>query len=116
MVVKRNELKMCYEVYCDSQSDYQFMENLSHQTVKPIETMMKQHLNSIYGKVVTNMSKDYIVAHRGSDKDIQSVAIIFKSHICAVSRHEDGTADIHIDGGYAFDCTDKYEEIVKQLV
>lgn len=88
------------EIYCDTDSAY----------------IMKQHLNSIYGKAVTDMNKDYIVVHSDNSDGTPSTSIIFKSHICAVRKDEDDSAYILIDGGMSIYTRDNYVDIVKQLV
>lgn len=110
MRITSNSLKMCYEVYCDTDSEYYAMKQLSERTFEP-KQVMKLCLNSMYGKAVTDMNKDYIVVHVG-----EKVGIIFKSHICGVYKHSDGTADIYLDGGQLCYVIDKYEDIIKQLI
>lgn len=116
MKVTKNALKMCYEVYCDTDSDHTFMSNLMNQTVEAKQTM-KQHLNSIYGKVIMNMNKDYIVVHEQDiDKSIH-IGIIFKDKICSVLKSDDGiTARIILDNMLSLYTKEKYEDIIKQLI
>ena len=116
MRIHSNPQKLCYEVYCDTDSEYNVMSELSKDrtTVEPKQTM-KLFLNSMYGKVVTDMNKDYIVAHECTTDETPAVVIIFKSHICKVRRHGDGTADIFLDGSVCY-TADKYEDIIKQLI
>ena len=114
MKIKSNPRSLCYEVYCDTDSEYKIMSELSNRTLEPKQAM-KLFLNSMYGKTVTDMNKDYIVAHECTTDETPAVVIIFKSHICKVRRHSDGTADIFLDGSVCY-TTDKYEDIIKQLI
>lgn len=110
MKIVSNPRDLGYNVYCDTDSEYRAMSELANRDVEPKQAM-KLFLNSMYGKAVTDMNKDYIIIHVGS-----AVAILFKLHICAVQKHSDGTADIYLDGGQICHTADKYEDIIKQLV
>lgn len=74
--------------------------------------LMKCYLNSLYGKAVTDMNKNFIVVHTSADE----VGIIFKGNIAGVVKHADGTANILFDSGFTFYTIDKYEDIIKQLI
>ena len=115
MKVTENIQKMCYEVYCDTDKEYHLMHQLKERDLNP-NNLMKCYLNSVYGKVVMDMNKDYIVVHENISDGTSTVAILFKSHICGVHKHCDGTADILLDSGACCYSIDKYEDIIKQLI
>lgn len=87
------------------------------------ETMVKQYLNTLYGKMASciyfidgkenkDMIKNYIVVH---DK-MNGLGIVFKDKIGGVFKDEDGTAKLLIVDGYMLVTNDKYEDIVKQII
>lgn len=121
MRLEFNPRALCYNLYCDTREEQEKMKRmletpLTANEVKYIENDVlatKEYLNSIYGKVVTNMNKNYIVVHpTGSCK----IAVIFKDKITGVFKHDDGTADVLLESGSMFALLDKYEDIIKCVI
>ena len=71
---------------------------------------MKTKLNSVYGKVVMDMTKDYIVVHRA-----KKPIIIFKKAILAVEKDDDGTAIISCAENATFYVDEKYVDVVRLI-
>ena len=104
-----------------SENELSYIKN---DVVVSYETMMKQYLNRLYGTMVScihftdgkenkDMNKNYIVVH----DTVGGVGIIFKDKIGGVFKeNEDGTARLLIVDGYTLPTTDKYEDIVKQII
>lgn len=88
------------------------------------ETMVKQYLNMLYGKMASciyftdgkenkDMNKNYIVIH-GTDNNI---GIVFKDKIGGVFKgSENGRAKLLVVDGYMLETADKYEDIIKQII
>ena len=91
------------------------MSNLKNQTVEP-KQQMKQHLNSIYGKVVMNMNRDYIVVQVFDIDTPRRIGILFKSKISGVLKSDDGNAKIILDNMSQIITLDRYEDVIKQLI
>lgn len=89
--------------YDISQEERRYLEN---------DVIVTKHcLNSLYGKVVTDMTKEYIVVHR--DK---KPMIIFTKSVTAVEKETNGTAVIHCIGNDEYWTDDKYVDVIKQLI
>lgn len=115
MKIEANPRIYGYNIYCDTDSEYHAIQSLRGSDIDP-KHLMKCYLNSIYGKAVMNMNKDYIVVHEQIEKDDIRVGIIFKSTISTVFKDGDGKARITLNSGYHQYVTESYEDIVKQLV
>ena len=72
---------------------------------------MKTKLNSVYGKVVTDMTQEYIVVHRA-----KKPIVIFTKSILAIEKDDDGTAVIYCSENAVFYVDEKYVGVIKQLV
>ena len=73
--------------------------------------VVKTKLNSLYGKVVTDMLNGYIVVHRA-----KKPIIIFTKSILAVEKDDDGTAVIYCSENAVFYVDEKYADVIKQIV
>lgn len=128
MRLEYNPRALCYNLYCDTKEEHdklkQMLEKpLTATDIKSIDNMiyadtdsimiMKTKLNTLYGKAVMDMAKDYIVVHPNGSNEI---GIIFKSKITGIMKHDEGTADILLESGAMFYLLDKYEDIVKRLL
>lgn len=72
--------------------------------------MAKLHLNSLYGKAVTDMNKNYIsIMANGAP------VIVFKHHIVSIEKRGD-KATIYCSNGESYDPSNKYIDIVKQVL
>ena len=112
MRIEENYRCMHFDVYTDTDSEYKILKELSNIPNNDVKNLMKLKLNSIYGKMVSNMNKDFIVVHNHKDE----VGIIFKRDIAGVVKHADGTADILLRSGFTFYAINKYEDVIKQLI
>lgn len=126
MRLEYNPRAMCYNLYCDTREEHdklkQMLEKpLTATDIKSIDNMiyadtdsiktMKTKLNSLYGKVVTDMLKTYIVVHRA-----KKPIIIFTKSILAVEKDDDGTAIISCSENAVFYVDEKYADVIKQIV
>lgn len=126
MRLEFNPRALCYNLYCDTREEHDKMKQMLEKPftatdIKNIDSMiyadtdsiktMKTKLNSVYGKAVTDMAKDYIVVHR--DK---KPMIIFTKLIIAVEKETNGTAVIYCAGSDEFWTDDKYADVIKQIV
>lgn len=126
MRLEFNPRALCYNLYCDTREEHdklkQMMEKPFRATdIKNIESMiyadtdsvktMKTKLNSVYGKVVTDMIKEYIVVHRA-----KKPIIIFTKSILAVEKDDDGRAIITCSENAVFYVDEKYADVIKQLI
>ena len=101
-----------FTIYCDTDSEYHTLEQICGSDTD-LKHLMKCRLNSIYGKAVMDrMNKDYIVVHAEGF----GVGIIFKSKIAGIIKDDAGKAKLILDGAYHINCTESYEDIVKQMV
>lgn len=112
MRIEEDIKAMRFNIYVDTDSEYKVMKTMMATPSPDLKTMAKLHLNSLYGKAVTIMDKNYIVVHTNNGQ----VAIIFKDKITGIFKHEDGTSDILLESGSMFNLKDKYEDIIKQLI
>ena len=125
MRLELNARAGCYNLYCDTREEHESLRLLMQQPlastdIHSIQHMiyadtdsiktMKTKLNSVYGKVVTDMAKEYIVAHRASNP-----IVIFKKSISAIEQHEDASAVIYTADA-TFYVDDKYADVIKQIV
>lgn len=126
MRLEYNARGMCYRLYCDTReeheklksmlekpitaTDLKSIDNMIYAYTDSLKTMKKLELNSVYGRMVM-MNKNYIVAHRNKQP-----MIIFKSHIFAVERDEDGRAIILSTDVATLYLDENYNDIVKQLI
>lgn len=85
------------------------IDNMIYSDTDSIYTM-KTKLNSIYGKAVTNMNKSYITIMVSG-----SPVIVFKQHIVSIEKKGD-KASIYCSNGEAYDPSNKYIDIVKQIL
>ena len=128
MRLEFNPRAMCYNLYCDTQEDYEKMrqmlevpltatdvinsiDNMLYADTDSIKTMRKNKLNSVYGKVVTDMAKEYIVVHRDNQP-----MIIFTKSIMAVEKDTKGKAVIYCTGSSEYWTDNKYADVIKQLI
>lgn len=126
MRLEFNPRASCYNLYCDTSEEYDKLKlmlekPLTATDIKGIDNMvyadtdsiktMKTKLNSIYGKVVTDMLKTYIVVHRA-----KKPIIIFTKSILAVEKDDDGTAIIYCSENAVFYVDEKYTDVIKQIV
>ena len=93
MRIEFNPRAMCYNLYCDKHEEYEKMKQMLEKplTATDIDSMiyadtdsikaMKTKLNSIYGKVVMNMNKDYICVSVN-----KTPVVIFKDKIVAIEK------------------------------
>lgn len=117
MVTLYNPIEESYKVWCRSHDDLIFMKFISNEKFDP-HKYMKCCLNSVYGKLVSEMGidgkendnmKDYILIH--VDKEPH---IIFKKQIVSISRAEDRAYIQCTTWGYLSD--ESYADIVKQAL
>lgn len=120
MVTLYNPIEESYKVWCRSHDDLIFMKFISNEKFDP-HKYMKCCLNSVYGKLVSEMGidgkendkmikgLDYILVH--VDKE---PLIIFKKQIVSIAKDE-GRAYIQCTNcGYLSD--ESYADIVKQAL
>lgn len=125
MRLEFNPRAICYNLYCDTHEEYdkikQLMEKpITATVIKSIDNMiyadtdsvkaMKTKLNSIYGKAVMDMNKDYICV--SVDK---SPVVIFKDKIVAIEKRGE-KASILCAHDVEFYTDNKYVDVVKMLV
>ena len=124
MRLEYNPRLLCYNLYCDTQEESEKMKNMMEESFKvtklknmiyagtdSIKTI-KTELNSIYGKVATDMAKDYIVVHRA-----KKPIIIFTKSILAIEEDDyDGTAVIYCSENGVFYVDEKYADVIKHIV
>ena len=113
MRLEENPRAMCYNLYCDTESEQAKMKQMLE---KPIYAdtdgikLMKTELNSEYGRL-TMIAKDYIVVHRA-----KKPIIIFKKSILAVEQDDDKTAVIYCSENALFYVDEQYADVIKQLI
>lgn len=125
MRLEFNPRALCYNLYCDTKEEERNIKKIAEDISTNINSLsnviyadtdsvktMKTKLNSVYGKAVTNMNKDFVVVH-GANKE---VGIIFKDRIIGVFKHADNTTDILLGNGYMYYSKDKYEDVIKQVL
>lgn len=125
MRLEFNPRALCYNLYCDTTEEYDKMKQMMEKPLtltdlKSIDKMiyadtdsikiMKTKLNSIYGKAVMTMNKDYICVR--VDK---SPVVIFKDKIVAIEKRGD-KASIVCSDAVEFYTDNKYVDVVKMLV
>lgn len=123
MRLEFNPRALCYNLYCDTREEERNLKKIAEDISTNINNIsnviyadtdsiktMKTKLNSIYGKAVMNMNKDYICV--SVDK---TPVVIFKDKIVAIEkRGEKATIHCVFDAEY---CTDnKYVDVVKMIV
>mgnify|MGYP003293752469 CR=1 FL=1 len=127
MRLEFNPRALCYNLYCDTAEEKEKLRQMMEEMTTNINALsdiiyvdtdsikkMKTKLNSVYGKVVTDMTnKNYIVVHPTGSSE---VAIIFKNKITAVFKHDDGSAEILLESGSMFYLNDGYATIISQLI
>ena len=126
MRLEYNPRALCYNLYCDTREEHDKMKQMLEKSltatdIKSIDNMvyadtdskyvMKTKLNSLYGKVVTDMLNGYIVVHRA-----KKPIIIFTKSILAVEKDDDGTAVIYCSENAVFYVDEKYADVIKQIV
>lgn len=124
MRLEFNPRALCYNLYCDTDAELDKMKQLMEKTTTDIKSIgnmiyadtdsiktMKTKLNSLYGKAVTDMAKEYIVVHRA-----KKPIIIFTKSILAVEQDDDGTAVITCSENAVFYVNEKYANVIKQLI
>jgi len=106
-----------FRVWCRNQDDYNFMKLVQSSAFDPYK-FLKNYQNRIYGAMVSAMGidekenddmKDYIIIHIDNEP-----MIIFKKHICAIIKGEDG-AVIQCECGKFF-ADESYADVVKQAL
>lgn len=117
MVTVYNPIDESYKVWCKSHDDLVFMKLISNEKFDP-HGYLKCCMNSVYGKLVTEMGidgkendnmKDYILIHVDNEP-----MIIFKKQIVSVAKDE-GRAYIQCTTcGYLSD--ESYSDVVKQAL
>jgi hypothetical protein len=110
MRIEENAKAMCYNIYVDTDSEYRTMKTLMSTQSPDLKSMTKLHLNSVYGKAVTNMNKSYITIMVSG-----SPVIVFKQHIVSIEKRGD-KASIYCSNGETYDPSNKYIDIVKQIL
>lgn len=125
MRLELNPRACCYNLYCDTIQEHekikQMLEKpLTATDLKSIDSMiyadtdsiktMKTKLNSIYGKAVMAMNKNYICV--SVDK---SPVVIFKDKIVAIEKRGE-KASILCAHDVEFYTDNKYVDVVKMLV
>jgi len=111
MRIEEDARAMKFNIYVDTDSEYRTMKTMMNTPSPNLKSMAKLHLNSLYGKEVADMSRNYIVVHTPNGE----VSIIFKDKISGVCRHKD-TVDLLLVSGSMVYANDKYEDIIKQLI
>lgn len=127
MRLEFNPRALCYNLYCDTRKEHDKMkqmlekpltatalksiDNMIYADTDILKTTMKTNLNSVYGKVVTDMIKGYIVVHRA-----KKPIIIFTKSILAVEKDDDGRAIITCSENAVFYVDEKYADVIKQLI
>jgi len=126
MRLEFNPRALCYNLYCDTREEEEKMkqmlekpltatklksiDNMIYADTDSVRNVMKTKLNSVYGKAVTDMAKEYIVVHQ--DK---RPLIIFLQHIQAIKQGVDNQAKIFVvDDCFVTD--EKYADVIKQIV
>lgn len=125
MRLEFNPRALCYNLYCDTKEEHDKMKQmmqypLTATALKSIDSMiyadtdsaktMKTILNSIYGKAVMDMNRDYICV--SVDK---KPIIIFKDKIVAIEKNGD-RASIHCVSDIVYYTDNKYIDVVKMVV
>ena len=125
MRLEFNPRALCYNLYFDTREEHDKLKQLLEKPltatdIKSIDNMiytdtdsikaMKTKLNSLYGKAVMDMTKDYIIVHRENEP-----MVILKNYIIAVQKNNDDTAIIITVSG-AFYVDEKYADVIKQIV
>lgn len=110
MRIEEDARAMRFNVYVDTDSEYKVMKTMMSTPTPDLKTMAKLHLNSVYGKAVTDMNKNYITIMVSG-----SPVIVFKNQIVAIEKRGD-KATIYCTNGETFDPSNKYIDIVKQLL
>ena len=110
MRIEEDLRAMCYRVYVDTDSEYRTMKTLMSTSSPDLKTLAKLHLNSMYGKVVTDMNKNYITIMVSG-----SPVIVFKHQIVSIEKRGD-KATIYCSNGESYDPSNKYIDIVKQVL
>ena len=104
MRLEFNPRALCYNLYCDTKEEERNIKKIAEDITTNINSLsnviyadtdsikvMKTKLNSLYGKAVMDMTKDYIVVHRA-----KKPIIIFTKSILAIEKDDDGTAVIYL--------------------
>lgn len=125
MRLEFNPRALCYNLYCDTwkeeeklkqmlekpltATNLQCVDNMIYADTDSVKAM-KTKLNSIYGKAVMSMNKDYICV--SVDK---SPVVIFKDKIVAIEKRGD-KASILCTHDVEFYTDNKYVDVVKMIV
>ena len=125
MRLEFNPRALCYNLYCDTREEHNKMKQMLEKPLtavdlKSIDNMiyidtdsiktMKTKLNSIYGKAVMTMNKDYICVN--VDK---SPVVIFKDKIVAIEKRGEKASILCVHDA-EFYTDNKYVDVVKMLV
>ena len=125
MRLEFNPRALCYNLYCDTKEEHDKMKlmlekPLTATNLKSIDNMlyadtdsvktMKTKLNSIYGKAVMAMNKDYICVSVG-----KTPVVIFKDKIVSIEKRGD-KATIHCVSDIEYDIDNKYVDVIKMIV
>ena len=109
MRIEENLRGMHYDVYFDTDSEYQALKSLMSSPCD-VKSLMKLKLNSVYGKAVTNMNRNYI-----SIMVSGSPVIVFKQHIVSIEKFN-GKSVIYCSNGESYEASNNYIDIVKQVL
>ena len=105
------DVRACrFNIYVDTDSEYSVMKTMMSSPSPDLKRIAKLHLNSLYGKAVTNMNKSYITIMVSG-----SPVIVFKQHIVSIEKRGD-KASIYCSNGETYDPSNKYIDIVKQIL
>ena len=110
MRIEEDARAMRFNIYVDTDSEYKVMKTLMSTPTPDLKTMAKLHLNNVYGKAVTDMNKNYITIMVSG-----SPIIVFKQHIVSIEKRGD-KATIYCTNGESYDPSNKYIDIVKQVL
>lgn len=126
MRLEENPRAMCYNLYCDTESELAKMKQMlerpinASSVIKNIDSMiyadtdsiklMKTKLNSEYGRAVM-INNNYIVIHIE-----RRPAIIFKPHIVSIRQGEHGSAEIQLVSGAIIITDEEYSTVVRLIL
>ena len=110
MRIEENPRAECFNIYVDTDSEYNIMKTMMSTPSPDLKRMTKLHSNSLYGKAVTNMNRDYICVMVDNNP-----TVIFKDKIVAIEKRGE-KANIHCVFDAEFYTDNKYADVIKMLV
>ena len=112
MRIEKDFRAMHFNVYTDTDSEYKGMVSIMEDPLPSPTQITKLMLNSIYGKAVTKMNREYISVIVDSKP-----VVIFKDKIVAVEKGASNKAYIYTcTDSIEFHTSNNYADVIKQLV